>query len=184
MPLSIKLIAVGFLLLVFGLVLVQKDLRLKFGGRTVDGEVMDDYAKGPSDSLGLRDGTGLKKLIPVERHSEGYISITYRFKDETGTMVIGGGRLPLDTGPLTTVKVVYLPGQSDLNKLVDEPSSRQYWMLYAGLALIASGFLVLKLESYFEVAHRIKKKSAPMREMPVEPPAPKKQDTPKVLDFD
>ena len=191
MPYSVKLIGIGFLFSIFGLFFVQRDLRLLFGGRTVEAEVMDDYTAS-SDSLSMR-----RNMVGGIRQRDPKLGIQYRFKDDKGEMVIGGGKLPLDyvgTTPsngtvpdapkFLTVKVVYLPGRSDLNKLVDEPSSRQYWMLYFGLALMAAGFVVAKLESYFAIRHRIKKKSAPPAGMPVEPAAPQKKEAPKVLEFD
>lgn len=184
MPNSVKLIGIGFLLSIFGLFFVQRDLRLHFGGRTVEAEVMEDHETRSRSLRSLRPG-------------ETKLSVTYRFTDDKGEMVLGGGKLPLnyigstpsngtvpDAPKFLMVKVVYLPGRSDLNKMVDEPSSRQYWMLYIGLALMAAGFAVAKLESYFAISHRIKKKSAPPVGMPVEPSVPQKKEAPKVLEFD
>jgi len=186
---SISIILVGVLVAFLGLVMVQKDLRLLFGGRTIEAEVMDDYVS----SNGAIKGS-IRNAIRGPRDLS--LGIEYRFKDDKGDMILGGGKLPLnyegsnrsngtiDGAPqFLTVKIRYLPGHSEINQLVDEERN-PYWTLCVGLILIVLGFIVAKVEAYFEVSHRIKKKTATPAGMPVEPAKPQKQDAPKVLDFD
>lgn len=149
MGLSTKMIVVGFVGIVAGIFLVQEDLRLTYLGRTADAEVMDEYLK--PDRI-LRDG---------------YLSVEYRFKDETGTLVTGGGRLPtsyLNDIPVDkktpgtrhlTMKVLYMHGNSKVNKMEAEPSSGRYKILYLGLLLFVVGMALAKYESGQAVRKRV-----------------------------
>lgn len=152
MPTSFKLIGIGFLLTLVGFVFVQQELRLKIWGKTVIADVMDDYEQ-----------TSRRSKNPTS------LGLTYRFIDDKGEPVTGSATVPLDyKGEPTTsadgeglpgmprvlkVKVVYLPGKTDIRKLATDSAFKSYLMFFGGIGLLMAGVYVFKNESVVE-AHR------------------------------
>jgi hypothetical protein len=153
MPTSFKILGIGLLLSLVSFMYVQQDLRLRIWGKTVVADVMDDYE---STSRRTKRVTSL--------------GIDYRFVDEKGDTVRGGAHVPLDykgekMAPVgddaafagiprvLAVKVIYLPGKPEINRLATASTFWPYLFFFGGLAILAIGILIFKNETVVE-AHK------------------------------
>jgi len=189
-PLSVKLLIVGFVVLVIGIYMVQEDLRLSYFGLTTDAEVMDDYET--SSSMSVSRGA----RIPRMREVDGKYHVLYRFKDDKGELVTGGGKLPLDYAGSTpsngtvpgapkflTVKVRYIAGKSSVNRLEAASTTKSYNALYIGVAMLLAGAVLSKFESGANVRRRVAEHQEREQNRPVIAEEPRRKSETKTLEF-
>ena len=137
MPLSFKLVGVGLLLILAGAWSGQRHLRLLIWGKRAEGSLTDAW-----EHSGLRRGGWS-------------VQLEYEFKDDRGEWVTGwdtvstSWRAPEDL----KVKVVFLPGKSDINQLAEKSGWASYLAFLLGVALTLLGGWYFFRESVAD-AHR------------------------------
>ena len=126
MPTSFKMVGFGLFLTLIGILMVQKDLRLRIWGKEVNAGVMKVWS----------DGSGLE----------------YLFQNEEGNPVKGSCAVPDGFNPEMDleVKMIYLPGNSDVHRLASKSAGFSYLLLLAGFGLTALGGWYFTRESVTE----------------------------------
>lgn len=174
MPLSAKLMIIGLFGTLIALFAVQEDLRLTYLGEKTDAEVMEEF------------------LVSATARREAYISVEYRFKDETGNFMTGGGRLPITYIEENTpkgvpkgmrVKVLFLRGNSKISKMEASPTSNMYTMLYVCPLLLIGGYILSSVQANAHVRKRVADHAQHEAAMPIVTPEPRKRSEPETLEL-
>ncbi len=124
MPVFLKAFGIGFLLFIIGLVMVQKDLRLRIWGITAEAVITEAW-----DSSGM------------SRRSTPNVGLLFRFPDAQGVDVIGEAHVAVDwkRPEDNKVKIIYLPGDPKIHKLAEASSLGSYVLFLLGIVLMGMG---------------------------------------------
>jgi hypothetical protein len=135
MPTSFKMVGLGLLLTLIGIVMVQKDIRLRIWGKKADATIM-----GAWERTGRRSSS---------------VQLDILFIDDAGNSVKGTCGLPSGITPEEgrTLPIVYLSGDSSVYRLATESSGFSYLIFLGGLGLTAFGAWYFTKESVNE-AHQ------------------------------
>jgi hypothetical protein len=133
MPLSFKMVGLGLLLLLIGIFLAQKELRLRVWGQKAQATI-----------------TGVNE---VRSRRNTRLEASYVFPDAQGKKCKGAIFVPDGWTPSGdgTLEILYVPGSPEVNRPAANSESLGFWILALGLGLtVFGGWYFLKKETVVE----------------------------------
>lgn len=139
MPLSFKLMGIGFLLFVVGFFMSTTELRLMIWGKRTEARIDNAWL-----SHGLSRSTSTK--VAVE-----YIFSDDSGKDSKGVFYVSEGWHP---PPDLKLNIIFLPYDPSVNRLAGETKWSAFIIFFAGIGLMVFGFWYFSKRETVIEAHR------------------------------